>query len=131
VRISHLLAFCLIGASPCVGYADRLPSLDAATHIEVADFNHRLLRRITSRRAVAAITALIDAQDGWHGPSWEEPVGSLQLTFHTRSHTLAFLEYGPGWLLRGLHERPYYTRLSHGDDAKLLRLLDVRREDLP
>lgn len=133
MRISRLLPFCAIffGAFPCVGYAEALPSLGAATHIEVTDFNHRFLRRITSPQALAAITALIDAQRGWHGPSWEEPVGSLQLTFRSHSHRLAFLEDGPGWLLRSLREHPYYTRLSHADDDKLLRLLDVRREDLP
>jgi hypothetical protein len=134
MRTAHLAsAFSAIFVSfvAPASHAERLPSLGAATRIEVTDLNKRFVRRITVSQSVTAIIALIDAQRGWHGPAWEKPIGSLTLTFHSQSRTLGFVEYSPGRLLRIFHERPYYTRLVRGDDEKLLQLLDVRKEDLP
>jgi hypothetical protein len=135
MRVSLLSSFlCALSFSAlCTACASRpvaLPSLSGVTRVEVADYNHRLMRRIAAPHRVEEITALVDAQRDWHPPSWETPVGSLQLTFYSGSHSIAFADYGPGWLVRGFQEHPYYAALSRADDDHLLQLLGLRREDI-
>ena len=123
------LSFCAL-CTACASRPVTLPSLPGATRVEVADYNQRLMRRITAPHRVQEIVALVDAQRDWHLPFLETPVGSLQLTFYSGSHSVAFADYGPGWLVRGFREHPYYAALARADDDHLLRLLGLRREDI-
>ncbi len=125
-----LVAICvfLVGC----GTTERTPpALPAATRIEVTDTAMRVLKRITSAQRVSAIVALIDAQHSWKPPMWADPpVGSFQIYLYSGSRRVEWVDYGPGWLMRGFPDHPYCTTLLPADNERLLRLLGLRREDI-
>jgi hypothetical protein len=127
MRVLAVISILLAG---CATAERTLPALPSATRVEVADYNMRLLKRITSSDRVAAIIALLDAQRDWQAPWLEKPIGSLQLRFYSGLHEVDFVDYGPGWLVRGFQNHPYYKAHSRADDDRLLRLLGIRREDV-
>lgn len=129
VRPMRLLAAICILLGGCATTERILPALPVATRVDVADYNSRLMKRIATPARVSAIIELVDAQHSWHPPSSETPVGSFHVTLYSGSRSVEFLDYGPGWLVRGFQQRPHYTSLSRSDDDRLLRLLGLRRTD--